>query len=149
MAFPISPANNQIALVNGIEYYYNTTKGAWYRYGDATANVITSNTFQVLSSLVFLDTTSQNTAFTGTAIDLTARVIANAAFIAANAATATDTTQNNSITAAFNTANASFTVANNAVTSANGTIIWNTANAAFLAANSAAGDGLAFAIALG
>jgi hypothetical protein len=76
---------------------------------------------------------------------------ANSAFAAANAATATDTTQNNSITAAFAAANAAtatdttqnnsitaaFTVANNALTSANGTIIWNTANAAFLAANAA------------
>jgi hypothetical protein len=62
MAFPLSPANNQIALVNGIEYYYNTTKGAWYRYGDATANVITSNTFQVLTSVIYPDNTIQTTA---------------------------------------------------------------------------------------
>jgi hypothetical protein len=37
---------------------------------------------------------------------------ANAAFLAANAATATDTTQNNSITAAFIHANAAFNAAN-------------------------------------
>ena len=62
MAFPLSPANNQIAIVNGIEYNYNTTKGAWYRYGDATANVITSNTFQVLTSVIYPDNTIQTTA---------------------------------------------------------------------------------------
>ena len=75
MSFPLSPTNNQIALVNGIEYYYNTTKGAWYRYGDATANVITSNTFQVLSSLIFSDGTSQTSAASPT--DSYARTTAN------------------------------------------------------------------------
>ena len=77
MSFPISPSNNEIALVNGIEYYYLTTKGAWYRYGDGSANVITSNTFQVLSSIVFSDGTSQATAANPT--DAYARTTANAA----------------------------------------------------------------------
>jgi hypothetical protein len=77
MSFPISPSNNQIALVNGIEYYYLDTKGAWYRYGDGSANVITSNTFQVLSSLIFSDGTSQTTAANPT--DAFARTTANTA----------------------------------------------------------------------
>jgi len=77
MSFPISPSNNQIALVNGIEYYYLTTKGAWYRYGDGSANVITSNTFQVLSSIIFSDGTSQATAANPT--DAFARTTANTA----------------------------------------------------------------------
>ena len=75
MSFPISPSNNQIALVNGIEYYYHTTKGAWYRYGDGSANVITSNTFQVLSSIIFSDGTSQTSAASPT--DSYARTTAN------------------------------------------------------------------------
>ena len=75
MSFPISPSNNQIALVNGIEYYYLATKGAWYRYGDGSANVITSNTFQVLSSIIFSDGTSQATAANPT--DAFARTTAN------------------------------------------------------------------------
>ena len=61
MAFPTSPANNQVSLVNGIEYVWNAAKGAWYRYGDATANVITANTFQALSGIVFSDGTIQTT----------------------------------------------------------------------------------------
>jgi hypothetical protein len=77
MSFPISPSNNEIALVNGIEYYYLTTKGAWYRYGDGSANVITSNTFQVLSSIIFSDGTTQATAANPT--DAYARTTANAA----------------------------------------------------------------------
>ena len=75
MSFPLSPSNNQIALVNGIEYYWYASKGAWYRYGDGSANVITSNTFQVLSSIIFSDGTSQTSAPTN--IDSFARSTAN------------------------------------------------------------------------
>lgn len=96
MAFPISPSNNQIALVNGIEYYYNTSKGAWYRYGDATANVITANTFQVLSSVVFGDGTIQTTAATG--IDSYARTTANTNSNNITVIQGVDTTQNSRIT---------------------------------------------------
>lgn len=96
MAFPISPSNNQIALVNGIEYYYNTSKGAWYRYGDATANVITANTFQVLSSVVFGDGTIQTTAATG--IDSYARTTANTNSNNITIIQGVDTTQNSRIT---------------------------------------------------
>jgi len=96
MAFPISPSNNQIALVNGIEYYYNTSKGAWYRYGDATANVITANTFQALSSIVFGDGTIQTTAATG--IDSYARTTANTNSNNITIIQGVDTTQNSRIT---------------------------------------------------
>ena len=147
MSFPLSPTNNQIALVNGIEYYYNTTKGAWYRYGDATANVITSNTFQVLSSVVFLDTTSQNTAFTGTAIDPTARIIANAGFLAANTADQRAVTSGSYANSSYLHANAAFAAANsanitaqaafNTANNASDTFARTQANASFGVANSA------------
>ena len=147
MAFPTSPANNQIALVNGIEYYYNTTKGAWYRYGDATANVITSNTFQVLSSVVFSDSTSQNTAFTGTAIDVTARIIANAGFLAANTADQRAVTSGAYANSSYIHANAAFAAANsanitaqaafNTANNASDTFARAQANASFVTANSA------------
>jgi flagellar biogenesis protein FliO len=110
MAFPISPSNNQIALVNGIEYYYNTSKGAWYRYGDATANVITANTFQVLSSIVFSDGTSQTTAPTN--IDSYARNTANTATNNITILQGVDATQNTNITTATNAAQAAFAQAN-------------------------------------
>ena len=53
---------------------------------------------------------------------------ANAAFLAANAATATDTTQNNSIAAAFNTANAAFAQANTGTSGSNSFGVIYTAN---------------------
>lgn len=110
MAFPLSPSNNQIALVNGIEYYYNTSKGAWYRYGDATANVITANTFQVLSSIVFADGSSQTSAATN--IDSYARTTANTATNNITILQGVDTTQNTNITTANNAAQAAFNQAN-------------------------------------
>ena len=48
---------------------------------------------------------------------------ANAAFAAANGATATDITQNNSITVALNTANAAYVRANNALDANNGGVV--------------------------
>lgn len=124
MAFPLSPTNNQVAIVNGIEYYYNSTKGAWYRYGDATANVITSNTFQVLSSVVFADGTSQTTAATG--IDVYARTTANTNATNITIIQGVDTTQNTSITAADTKAQASFDAANTKFSSSGGTITGDT-----------------------
>ena len=124
MSFPISPSNNQIALVNGIEYYYHTTKGAWYRYGDGSANVITSNTFQVLSSIIFSDGTSQSSAASPT--DSYARTTANTnsnnitiiqgVDVGQNTRMTiiegVDTTQNTNITIATNAATAAFAQAN-------------------------------------
>jgi len=117
MSFPLAPANNQIALVNGIEYYWLASKGAWYRYGDATANVITANTFQALSSIIFPDGTSQTTAATD--IDLYARTTANTATNNITILQGVDSTQNNSITAAFNKANSANVLAQAAFDYAN------------------------------
>ena len=86
-----------------------------------------------------------------------AETYANAAFAAANAATATDTTQNTSITAAFLKANTPSDVANSAASYANAAFATaNTitaagayANAAFLAANNAGGSVVANTITLG
>jgi len=66
---------------------------------------------------------------------------ANAAFLAANAATATDTTQNNSITSAFTAANSAGVYANGAFAAANAATATDTTQnnsiaAAFTAANS-------------
>jgi hypothetical protein len=114
MAFPTSPANNQIALVNGIEYYYNTTKGAWYRYGDATANVITANTFQALSSFIFSDGSIQTTA-AGAAIDSYARTTSNTASNNITIIQGVDTTQNTRITAVDTYAASAYGKANTSI----------------------------------
>ena len=114
MSFPLSPSNNQIALVNGIEYYYHATKGAWYRYGDGSANVITSNTFQVLSSIIFSDGTSQTSAPTN--IDSFARSTANT-----NSNNITKVNNDNSISNSHNMINSN-NVNNTADTIVNNTV---------------------------
>ena len=82
------------------------------------------------NGITFSDSTFQNTAFTGTAIDLTARNTGNSAYIHANAAFAAANSAASSSTDTFarTQANASFITANSASSYANG---------AFAAANSA------------
>jgi len=103
------------------------------------------------NGITFSDSTFQNTAFTGTAIDLTARntgnsayTHANAAFAAANSAagSSTDTFARAQANAAFVTANSASSYANGAFASANtadqrAVTSGAYANAAFGIANSA------------
>lgn len=35
MSFPVAPTNGQVAIVNGIRYYYNSTTTAWIRISSA------------------------------------------------------------------------------------------------------------------
>ena len=58
MSFPISPANNQVALIKGVVYKYNSTKGAWYRSGETTSNSLTANTITALNNLIVGGNTS-------------------------------------------------------------------------------------------
>ena len=131
MSFPLSPSNNQIALVNGIEYYYHATKGAWYRYGDGSANVITSNTFQVLSSIIFSDGTSQSSAASPT--DSYARTTANTATDNITIIQGVNVTQNTNITAADTKAQAAFNSANTKLSLSGGTISGNVTANSFIA----------------
>jgi len=77
MSFPLSPANNQVTLENGISYTYNASRGAWFRTPATALSSITSNTFTVLSSIIFSDGTSQTSAASPT--DSYARTTANTA----------------------------------------------------------------------
>ena len=108
------------------------------------------------SSLLWIESAGKWQANSGSATGAfyigseSAGIYANGAFAAANAATATDTTQNNSITAAFTTANSAAIYANGAFAAANAatatdttqntniTFAWNHANAAFIKANTGA-----------
>jgi hypothetical protein len=142
MSFPISPSNNQIALVNGIEYYYHSTKGAWYRYGDGSANVITSNTFQVLSSIIFSDGTSQSSAASPT--DSFARTTANTATNNITILQGVNTDQNTRITIVEGVdvgQNTRMSIIEGVDTTQNTniTISTNAATAAFAQANATAG----------
>ena len=124
MSFPLSPANNQVTLENGIAYTYNASRDAWFRTPATALASLTSNTFTVLNSIIFSDGTSQTTAANPT--DAYARTTANTATnnitILQGVDTAqntrmsiiegVDTTQNTNITIATNAATGAFAQAN-------------------------------------
>jgi hypothetical protein len=124
MSFPLSPANNQVTLENGISYTYNASRGAWFRTPATALASLTSNTFTVLNSIIFSDGTSQTSAASPT--DSYARTTANTATnnitVIQGVDTAqntrmsiiegVDTTQNTNITIATNAATAAFAQAN-------------------------------------
>ena len=124
MSFPLSPANNQVTLENGIAYTYNSSRGAWFRTPATALASLTSNNFTVLNSIIFSDGTSQTTAANPT--DAYARTTANTATnnitILQGVDTAqntrmsiiegVDTTQNTNITIATNAATGAFAQAN-------------------------------------
>jgi hypothetical protein len=92
MSFPLSPANNQVTLENGIAYTYNASRGAWYRTPATALASLTSNTFTVLNSIIFSDGTSQTTAANPT--DAYARTTANTATNNITIIQGVDTAQN-------------------------------------------------------
>ena len=124
MSFPLSPANNQVTLENGIAYTYNASRGAWFRTPATALASLTSNTFTVLNSIIFSDGTSQTSAASPN--DAYARTTANTATnnitILQGVDTAqntrmsiiegVDTTQNTNITIATNAATGAFAQAN-------------------------------------
>jgi hypothetical protein len=110
MSFPLTPANNQVTLENGIAYTYNASRGAWYRTPATALTSLTSNTFTVLNSIIFSDGTSQTTAANPT--DAYARTTANTATNNITILQGVNTTQNTNITNATTLAQASFDYAN-------------------------------------
>ena len=119
MSFPLSPANNQVTLENGIAYTYNASRGAWFRTPATALASLTSNTFTVLSSIIFSDGTSQTTAANPT--DAYARTTANTATNNITVIQGVNTTQNTRmsiIEGVDTTQNTNITIATNAATGA-------------------------------
>jgi hypothetical protein len=142
MSFPLSPANNQVTLENGISYTYNASRGAWFRTPATALASLTSNTFTVLNSIIFSDGTSQTSAASPN--DAYARTTANTATNNITIIQGVDSAQNTRMTiiegvdAAQNTrlTNAE---AVDATQNTNITIATNAATGAFAQANATAG----------
>lgn len=58
MAFPGSPIQGEIVVVNGISYQYYSSLNAWLRYGSTSANTITVDYVNVSSNLASTNTVS-------------------------------------------------------------------------------------------
>jgi hypothetical protein len=58
MTFPSSAQNNQLFRENGIVYRYDSSLNAWFRYQSTTANVITTDTANIVSNISSISTTT-------------------------------------------------------------------------------------------
>jgi collagen type VII alpha len=58
MAFPGSPINGQITVVNNISYTYEAASNAWYRTGETTANAIVTDTATIVSNTASTSTST-------------------------------------------------------------------------------------------
>ena len=83
MSFPTSPTNNQRAVVNGIVYNYNSTKGAWIKFG-TTAPTLTAGNIIITSNVASTSTGSGAIVVSGGVGISGALYIANAGDISAN-----------------------------------------------------------------
>lgn len=58
MAFPITPVNGQVAIVNNISYTYDLANESWYRNGQTSANIIVTDTANVVANTSSTSTTT-------------------------------------------------------------------------------------------
>lgn len=56
--FPGSPQNAQLVEVNGVTYRYNSALAAWFKYQPTTANVVTTDTANIVSTITSTSTTT-------------------------------------------------------------------------------------------
>jgi hypothetical protein len=137
MPFPLSPANNQTALVNGIVYQWNNTLGVWKRNGSINSASIGQ---LLLSSAQQSTTNGSGTLIVSGGAGITGNVYTGGIFItgAANGITFADGSTQTSSGASAATGAAAFAQANTAIAQANAA--FNQANAANSLAGSAYGQ---------
>ena len=137
MPFPLSPANNQTALVNGIVYQWNNTLGAWKRNGSVNSASIGQ---LLLSSAQQSTTNGSGTLIVSGGAGITGNVYTGGIYItgSANGITFADGSVQTSAGASAATGAAAFTQANAAIAQANAA--FNQANAANSLAGSAYGQ---------
>jgi hypothetical protein len=137
MPFPLSPANNQTALVNGIVYQWNNTLGVWKRNGSINSASIGQ---LLLSSAQQSTTNGSGTLIVSGGVGITGNVYSGGIFItgSANGITFADGSVQTSAGASAATGAAAFTQANAAIAQANAA--FNQANAANSLAGSAYGQ---------
>lgn len=136
MPFPLSPANNQTALVNGIVYQWNNALGVWKRNGSINSASIGQ---LLLTSAQQSTTNGSGTLIVAGGAGITGNVYTGGIFItgSANGITFADgSSQTTAVSSA--TGAAAYTQANAAFAQANAANQY--ANSAFAKANTVAGD---------
>jgi hypothetical protein len=157
MAFPVSPANNATAVVNGITYVYSSVNNAWKRVAQpiSTANTTSAAIYangafiQANAAFAVANSGSGATAASSYANSAflkansayesqnTTGTYANSAYTAANTATTNAATADGKAVTSGSYANSAYGVANAALLYANAAFIQ--ANAAFAQANTGGG----------
>jgi hypothetical protein len=134
MPFPLSPANNQTALVNGIVYQWNNVLGVWKRNGSINSATIGQ---LLLTSAQQSTTNGSGTLIVSGGAGITGNVYTGGIFItgSANGITFSDGSVQTSAGASAATGAAAFAQANAANQYANSA--YAQANAAFAQANAA------------
>ena len=134
MAFPLSPANNQTALVNGIVYQWNGALGVWKRNGSVNSIEVGQ---LLLNSAQRSTTNGSGTLIVSGGAGITGNVYAGGIFItgAANGITFVDGSVQTSAGASAATGDAAFAQANASNQLAN--TAYAQANSAFAQANAA------------
>jgi hypothetical protein len=134
MAFPLSPANNQTALVNGIVYQWNASLGVWKRNGSINAATIGQ---LLLNSAQASTSNNSGTLIVSGGAGISGNLYTGGIFItgSANGITFSDGSIQTSAGASAATGAAAFDQANAANQYANSA--YAQANAAFAQANAA------------
>jgi hypothetical protein len=137
--FPSSPVDGQVYTLNGVQYNYNATMGAWLTYLIQNPVVANTSNTQIFYSDAGNANGSNGMTFNKTAntvyfnqVNAAANVVAQYFF--GNGAALTGVASD--FSPAFNTANAAFGQSNNEVTRLSASYV--VANAAFAKANAAA-----------
>jgi hypothetical protein len=58
MSFPTSPIDGQIVIVNNVSYTYDSANELWYRNGQTSANVVVTDTANIVATTASTSTTT-------------------------------------------------------------------------------------------
>jgi hypothetical protein len=119
MAFPSSPINNQVAIVNNISYTYNAVKTAWVRTppSSTVVNILNANVITSLQTILANNITANGNVNIGQTANFTFNTLSANSITIGNTASffANNVITSNNITANNITANGNFFVTGNTI----------------------------------
>jgi hypothetical protein len=119
MAFPSSPINNQVAIVNNISYTYNAVKTAWVRTppSSTVVNILNANVITSLQTILANNITANGNVNIGQTANFTFNTLSANSITIGNTASffANNVITSNNITANNITSNGNFFVTGNTI----------------------------------